>query len=129
MKCYLCGKKNLKVIKTKLRYDVPRNVFKCHDCGIIYLEPKEKDLKDYYSRDYRKLYTSVIGKTLSAKEMFDIHLPYQQARINKIRHILNPQMKVLDVGCSSGHFLYALKNHVQVQYCRELRQLNREYRQ
>lgn len=114
MKCYLCGKNKLKVIRTKLRHDIPRNVLECQSCGIVYLEPGSKvDLKDYYKNDYRKLYSPVIGKALNSQEIFDIYLPYQQERIEKIKHLLNPDMSVLDVGCSSGHFLYALKNHVK----------------
>ena len=112
-KCYLCGKNNLKVIRTKLRYDISRNVFKCQDCGIVYLEPKEIDSKDYYQQNYRKFYSPVIGKTLNSREIFDIYFPYQQIRINEISHILNSRMKVLDVGSSAGYFLYALKDCVQ----------------
>jgi len=70
-------------------------------------------MKDYYNQDYRKLYTPVIGKALSAREMFEFYLPYQQERIDEIKHILNSKMKVLDVGCSTGHFLYALRDCVQ----------------
>lgn len=110
--CYLCGKEELKVIRTKLRYDIKRNVLECHNCGIIYLEPKPIP-KDYYKHEYRKLYTPILGKKLSAKQIFDIFFPYQKARIDEIKHILNPGMKALDIGCSSGHFLHALKNHVK----------------
>lgn len=110
--CYLCGKKELKVLRTKLRYDIERNVLECHSCGIIYLEPKPIP-KDYYEHEYRKLYTPVLGKKLSAKQIFGIFLPYQKARIDEIKHILNPEMRILDMGCSAGHFLYALKNHVK----------------
>lgn len=113
MKCYLCGKNNPEIIRTKLRHDISRNVLICKDCGIVYLEPKKTDLKEFYEEDYRKLYTPVIGKKLSSRDTFEIYLPYQRARIDEIKHILNPKMKVLDIGCSSGHFLYTVKNHVQ----------------
>lgn len=113
MKCYLCGKSNPRVIRTRLRHDISRNVLNCQDCGITYLEPKDIDMKDYYNQDYRKLYTPVIGKALSAREMFEFYLSYQQERIDEIKHILNSKMKVLDVGCSTGHFLYALRDCVQ----------------
>lgn len=113
MKCYLCSQNDLKIIRTKLRHDISRNVLKCQACGIVYLEPKGSDLKEYYQQDYRKLYAPVIGKESSSAEIFNIYFPYQKARINEIKHILNPMMKALDVGCSAGHFLYALKEHVQ----------------
>ena len=113
MNCYLCEKPNLKIIRTKLRHDIERNVLQCQDCGIVYLEPQEKNLKEFYSKDYRNIYTPIIGKIVDSKESFDIYLPYQQARIDLIKEKLNPEMKALDIGCSSGHFLYALKPYVE----------------
>ncbi len=110
--CYVCGKKKLRVIRTKLRYDIERNVLECKSCGIIYLEPKPIP-KDYYECEYRKLYTPVLGKKLSAQQIFYTFLPYQKSRIEEIKHILSPEMKVLDVGCSAGHFLYTVQNHVK----------------
>ena len=110
--CYLCGKKELKIIRTNLRYDIKRNVLGCQNCGIIYLEPKPIP-KNYYEREYRKLYTPVLGKKLNAKQIFDMFVPYQKARIDEIKHILNPEMRALDIGCSSGHFLCTLKNHIK----------------
>lgn len=113
MNCYLCEKPNLKIIRTKLRHDIKRNVLQCQHCGIVYLEPKKEDLAEFYKKDYRKLYTPVIGKVLNSKESFDIYLPFQQARLDLIKEKLNPGMKALDIGCSSGHFLYTLKPYVK----------------
>ena len=111
--CYLCGESNVEVIRTKLRYDIRRNVLKCKDCGLVFLEKKEINLREYYAKDYRKLYTPVIGKEVSPSERFDIYLPFQKSRIEDIRPYLKPNMKALDIGCSSGYFLYALKDFVQ----------------
>jgi len=111
--CYLCGESNIEVIRTKLRYNIRRNVLKCKDCGLVFLEKEERNLRDYYEKDYRKLYSPVIGKEVSPSERFDIHLPFQQSRIEDIRPYLKPNMKALDIGCSSGYFLYALKDFVQ----------------
>lgn len=111
--CYLCGESNIEVIRTKLRHDIRRNVLKCKDCGLVFLEKKERNLRDYYEKDYRRLYSPVIGKEVSPSERFDIHLPFQQSRIEDIRPYLKPNMKALDIGCSLGYFLYALKDFVQ----------------
>lgn len=113
MKCYLCGATKLKIIRTRLRYDIPRRVLKCQNCGIVYLEPKKKNLKDFYSDKYRKLHTPVIGEILNSQEIFDIYLPCQKSQINELKPILNPKMKALDIGCSAGHFLYVLRDYVQ----------------
>jgi 2-polyprenyl-3-methyl-5-hydroxy-6-metoxy-1,4-benzoquinol methylase len=111
--CYLCGKPDLEVIRTKLRYGIRRKVLRCEECGLVFLEKKERNLREYYEEDYRKLYTPVIGKEVSPSERFDIYLPFQKSRIEDIKPYLNPDMKALDIGCSSGYFLYALKDLVQ----------------
>lgn len=112
MKCYLCEKENLKVIRNNLRHNIRRNVLKCETCGLVFLEPKQGDLSDYYKEEYRKLYTPVIGKELDSKETFDIYLPFQKRKIDALKHILKPDMKVLDIGSSTGHFLYTMREHV-----------------
>ena len=110
--CYLCGAKGLKVIRTQLRHNVTRNVFECGKCGIVYLEPVQQNLKDFYSEEYRRRYTPVIGSALNSQELFDICLPIQKDRINALNHILDPTKKLLDIGCASGAFLHSVKNHV-----------------
>lgn len=112
MKCYLCGKKQLKVVRNKVRYDIPREVLECQNCGLNYLNPVQKDLKKYYSEEYRKKYSHIIGKTFECEEIFNLMLPFQQAHIEELKKILNKNMKALDIGCSTGQFLYALKNYV-----------------
>lgn len=117
MNCYLCGKNSFRVISSKLRYGEPRNVLECQECGLIYLEPKEITLKQFYKSRYREVYSPVIGKKLSSREIFEMYLPYQQRRIDELQSILNPglnaETKVLEIGCSAGHFLYAMKKHVK----------------
>ncbi len=86
---------------------------KCEDCGIVYLEPKKENLANFYAEDYRKPYTPVIDQVLNSREIFEMYIPYQHSRIDKIKDLLAPNMKALDIGCSAGHFLYVLKDHVQ----------------
>lgn len=111
--CYLCGKNNFSVIRTKVRYSIPRKVFKCRYCGLVFLDPQRKSLKDFYNKDYRKLYTPVLNKACSSEEIFNIYLPYQNERIMRFRRLLNKKSRVLEIGCSAGHFLYAMKKHVK----------------
>ncbi|MFX1383484.1 MAG: class I SAM-dependent methyltransferase [Promethearchaeota archaeon] len=112
IKCYLCGKKQLSLVRNKVRYDIPRKVVECESCGLNYLIPKELDLENYYSEEYRKKHSPILGEIVEPKTIFDLYLPIQKIRVDKLKQILNPQMKVLDVGCSTGHFLYTLKDHV-----------------
>ena len=114
MNCYLCNSSKVNTVRTRLRHDVCRNVLECEDCGLNYLEPgKDTGLKDYYGKEYRKLYTPVVGEVLNSREIFDIYLPFQQSRVDEIDHLLKPDVRVLDIGCSAGHFLYTLKDRVK----------------
>lgn len=111
--CYLCKGTNLTLIRDKVRYGIKRKVLKCTKCGLVFLASKKPDLEKFYKKDYRKLYTPVLGKAVSSKEMFDISLPLQKDRVDEIIHLLKPKMKVLDVGSSTGYFLYAIKKYVK----------------
>lgn len=95
--CYLCGAKELKIIRTKLRHGIRRNVFECEECGIVYLESVQQDLKDFYTEEYRKLYTPVIGSALNSQELFDICLTYQKDRIDELKHVLDQRNSSMSV--------------------------------
>lgn len=115
MVCPLCEKDPsfFKVFREKLRYDIPRKVFKCLHCGLIFLDQKEKNLQEFYQKDYRKLYSPILGKEVSPEEMFAIHLPFSENRLEKIRHFLSPSLRVLEIGSSAGQFLYTLRSYVK----------------
>lgn len=127
MKCYLCGSSNLGVIRSKLRHEISRNVLKCVDCGTVYLEPEKRNLANFYAKDYRKIYSPVIGKALNSREIFEMYLPYQHSRIDKIKDLLTPDMKALDIGCSADHFLFVLKDYVQECVGIEFNEENAEF--
>ncbi len=113
MKCYLCGSEKLKIVKKKVRNNIPREVLECQNCSLNFLSPKDEDLEDYYAKAYRKEYTPIIGETFNSRETFELLLPFQQERVEKINHLLKPEMIALDVGCSTGQFLYTLKDYVK----------------
>ena len=112
--CPLCSSENLSVIRTKLRNDIRREVLQCDACTIIFLRPDtaDSDLPEYYRAEYRAVHNPVVGVETTPQERFDMHLPFQEARIEKIKHILRPDMKVLEIGCSAGHFLKAVSPSV-----------------
>lgn len=108
-KCHLCDGKNAAIIRTTLRYDIRRNVLRCRDCGLVFLEPRPANMENYYAGDYRKRYTPTLGKAMGSKEIFDMLRPYQEARIKELKHVLRPGIRVLEVGSSAGYFLHAIK--------------------
>lgn len=110
--CYLCGSADLEQVRDRLRHGIRRNVLACRSCGLVFLESVRQDLRTYYEDEYRKQYSPVVGRKLSSREIFEMNLPHQQTRIDRIAHLLRPDMRVLDVGCSAGFFLHALRPHV-----------------
>lgn len=112
--CYFCGNSSLRIIQRKLRHEERRNVYQCRRCGLVFLMPAKKNLKKFYqTEEYRKKHSPTLGKAMTAREIFEMNVPLQAYRISKIRHLLGKSKKVLDVGCSTGHFLYAIRSHVK----------------
>ena len=114
--CLLCKSEKHRVIRNNLRYGIPRRVLQCDACDFVFLEPLHIDKinkKKYYTgKNYRRIYGPNLKKQSSPKEIFDTYLPFQQNIIKRIGRVVKPNIKVLDVGCSTGHFLCALKGLV-----------------
>ena len=131
MKCYLCDSNELEVVRNRLRHGIKRNVLLCLSCGLNYLEPLDKDLQDYYAGKYRKEHSPRPSESVDSQTLFDIYLPLQAERVERLKpYIPDPGAVVLDVGCSSGHFLYTIKpfvgecvgieyNHANAQFVRD----------
>jgi SAM-dependent methyltransferase len=73
-----------------------------------------------YEDAYRKNYGPDLTRQTGCQEAFDTYFPFQKPIIGRIEHLLRPDMRVLDVGCSTGHFLAALKGRVAVRVGLEL---------
>jgi len=134
-KCYLCNRTNISIIQDTLRWGIKRKVYKCNYCGFVFLDPVDVDLQHFYNDKYRSDYSPVLGKKLTNSELFDINYPYQSKRIDKLnKYWLKKDSKVLDVGCSVGAFLTAVKplcgethgveiNKVEADYARGLKHI------
>lgn len=110
--CKLCGSKEAATLRTKVRGGVERKVFRCAGCGLVYLEPRDGDLREYYREEYRKVYTPAPGQVAASEEIFRTYLPMQQIRLDKLSGILRKDARLLDIGCSAGQFLKAAAPHV-----------------
>lgn len=111
MKCRICDSENNKVVRDILRYDIKRDVLQCGDCDFIYLADKNQN--EYYSsQEYRNHYGPDLTKQVSRQDIFNTYLPAQEEIIKDLKHIFKPDMKVLDIGCSTGHFLTYIKDMV-----------------
>ena len=113
MKCKNCQQKEHEVIRDTLRYDVKRNVLRCKSCDLVFLDAPDTTKNDYYeSAEYRKKYGPDLTKEVTPQEVFDTYYPAQAEIIKEIEPVLRKGMSVMDVGCSTGHFLAALEDKV-----------------
>ena len=112
MKCVVCDGDEFKIIRDKLRHNVPRKAVQCLNCSLISLENPSEEALDYSESDYRERFSTVIGKKTDPQEEFDIKINFQHKRVERMTHLLKPESKILEIGCSTGHFLHSIKDIV-----------------
>lgn len=113
MKCVLCNNDKFNVITNKVRHDIPVKIIECKNCSLVSLENPTKIYTNYDDSEYRKRHSPIIGKTLSPREMFDLEIKFQNSRINRIKKLLKSDFRVLEIGSSTGHFLYGIHDMVK----------------
>lgn len=119
-KCALCNSTKHTIIRDTLRYDIKRKVLRCEDCGFVFLEEKNDSANFYSSKEYRVNYGPDLKKVSNSEDIFKTYFPHQGPTIEEIKHFLTPTTSVLDVGCSTGHFLASLKGMVETRVGLEL---------
>lgn len=109
--CPLCGSKRLRLLTERLRFG-PGRVWFCDSCEIGVLDIEGKDLRDYYAHEYRERHGPRLGARSEYPEIFAAYVDHQGARVDLLRPWLKPGSRLLEVGCSTGHFLYNVKDMV-----------------
>lgn len=106
--CSLCGSA-VPEPKMALFFKFRFAYFRCPSCGLVYHSPRPK--KEYISGQY------ISGRFLQAFR--EIYLPSAEYRMStifreRIKDIILPRVRrgrLLDIGCSSGHFLKVAGEH------------------
>ena len=111
MECYLCGRKDLRRLTGRLRHG-PGTVLICDSCGLGMLDTQVGDLRGFYDGDYRRKYGPDLNRVSDYEEIFQAYLPFQAHRVDLIRPYLGPGKRLLEVGCSTGHFLCHVRDLV-----------------
>jgi len=109
-KCFLCGNKVKTILTDTLRGGKKGNVYYCENCELGMLEATKK-LYDYYRNQYRK--DPLHKESDNPEELFYLYWNFQNDRINFIKKYLNKNTTLLEVGCSSGMFLYNVKPYTK----------------
>jgi SAM-dependent methyltransferase len=105
--CLLCGSDYLHIVTDQLR-NGPGEVLRCADCDLEMLNAPVVD----YEAEYRDTHGPVLGERPDAADIFNAYRPYQDQRVALLEAELGPDATLLEVGCSAGQFLDAVKDRV-----------------
>jgi 2-polyprenyl-3-methyl-5-hydroxy-6-metoxy-1,4-benzoquinol methylase len=111
--CEICGNKDFTLIATKIREGEGR-IMQCDNCELVIqdLDWDEKKLKEYYEIEYQKTNSLVTEQIQTPLEHFNDRLKTIRPIYEKIKPLLKPDSKVLDIGCGAGSLLSLIKPHV-----------------
>ena len=100
MKCYLCGCEKNNMIHIGVRDDTNTDVYKCEECGLVFLGRQIDDIDKFYEMSGMRASDSESGRdsALKAAEPDDIR------RFRRVRPLIENK-KVLDFGCGAGGFI------------------------
>lgn len=104
MNCLLCGSDYLLTVTTELRNGLGE-ILRCGDCELEMLNGAPVD----YTKDYRATHGPVLGQRSTPEEIFAAYRPHQGLRLELLKPHLTDKMRLLELGCSAGQFLDAVK--------------------
>lgn len=116
--CPLCGSRNLDFITGEVRFGNQADIYKCVVCGLTFLDQDSFDFPEgFYEKDYHQTYiTHVEPDALNPQAYFNKMRKATGIWADKFRHMLSGQEVVLDVGCSTGHFIDLIKDKTRITY-------------
>lgn len=95
-----------------MRGDPEYPVWRCNDCTVVFLEPAQPDLREFYRSQYRQEHEHTPGQPSTAAERFAFQQRFSMASAKNFRQHVPAGASVLEVGCSAGGFL----SHLQGDY-------------
>ena len=106
--CNLCGGTDVEILGTRDRNGQPLQTVVCRDCGLVWTDPRPTAAatRKFYADHYRHEYKSTLQPKL--KHVYRDMLRAVQ-RFNRIESLLQPGMKLLDIGAGGGFFPYVVK--------------------
>ena len=115
MKCHLCNKDTPAIIANQLRSGEKKKIFYCEECslGILDNNQSEEELKKFYDEEYRKKFKPKLDTDSNPEDLFNIYTHFQKSRMDLIKDFLSKDMKLLEIGCSAGMFLFHVKDLVK----------------
>lgn len=119
--CPICNTHETLLVTEDLRRGSGK-VQHCPNCDHSFLIQQDAfDAKQYYAEEYRKKISHQSDHvSTDARELFDVYSRYQTERLRIISPILKSDTRLLEVGASSGQFLWHIKDEVKHVHAIEL---------
>lgn len=111
--CPLCKCGQTTLVSEKLRYDSPRKVYICNECGIVFLYPQmtPDEERIFYEKEYGEIYSNEKGTT--PEKLFEARLPDARIYFDWTCDAVTRSHDCLEIGCASGYFLATIRDHVR----------------
>ena len=124
MKNCLCGDtiSNAVLITDKIRFNQRAKILQCNNCSLVYLDQNSIKFPDkFYEKEYHQTYlTHIEPDALDPKKYFDKMLKVTKIWSDKFKKKLNGDEVILDVGCSTGHFIKNIESNAKKVFGYEL---------
>lgn len=120
--CPLCAGASLSLITNKLRFNRSADVYRCLSCGLTFLDQESfKFPAGFYEKEYHQTYlTHVEPAALDPNAYFEKMRRSTKVWADKFSTLLTGNETVLDIGCSTGHFMDLIKAKAGKIYGSEL---------
>ena len=106
--CNLCGSREVEQIRTRDRHGAHLRSVICTQCGLVWTDPRPapEQVREFYAQEYRLDFKGTYQPKpkhtyRSGKVAVD--------RFQRVRGVLTPGARVLDVGAGGGEVVYVLR--------------------
>lgn len=120
--CPLCKKSDTRLITGKVRFGRKADVYKCRSCTLTFIDQDSFVFpKDFYEKNYHQTYlTHIEPDAVNPRAYYEKMKKINEVWADKFAGMLTGKEVVLDLGCSTGHFMDLVKNKVKKIYGHEL---------
>jgi 2-polyprenyl-3-methyl-5-hydroxy-6-metoxy-1,4-benzoquinol methylase len=129
IKCPLCGSIDLRLITDKVRFGKKADVYYCRSCTLTFIDQKSSSLPDdFYEKEYHQTYiTHVEPDAFNPQAYYEKMLKATKIWADKFSKMLTGKEIVLDLGCSTGHFIELVKDKAKKVYGSDLNKKEVEF--